>query len=1401
MQVKIEESKAKAAQYQKECEEFLVNLVSQKREADEQQKSVAAFQTKIQEEEAKCLTIAEAAQKDLDEALPALNEAIKALEQLNKKDIAEIRAYGKPPTLVEVVMEAVMVLKQSDPTWAEAKRQLGEPNFIKTLMEFDRDNITDKVLKKINKYTSEPDFQPEKVGSVSNAAKSLCMWVRAMEVYGQVYRVVQPKRERYNQAMSQLKEKQDALAEARRKLDEIQKQIEELKRQYDIKLAEKEKLTKEIEYMEMMLNRATRLISGLAGEKIRWEETVKDLETQMGFLVGDCLLAAGFLSYMGPFLSQYREEIMEKIWLAQVRRLNIPCNPDFKFSAFLSKPTQVREWNIQGLPSDQFSTENGVIITRGSRWPLMVDPQAQAVKWVKKMEGKQGLSIIDLQTPDYMRILEQCIQIGRPCLCQNIKEDLDPSLNPILTKSVKKIGGAYFIKLGDRDVEYNNNFRFYMATKLSNPHYSPEIASKTNIINFAVKEQGLEAQLLGIVVRNERPELEEQKDSLVLSIAAGKKKLVELEDQILRLLNETKGSLLDNVELVDTLEISKQTSKEVTESLLIAEQNEIKIDAAREGYRPSAQRASILFFVLNDLGKVDPMYQFALDSYIDLFNLSIEKSQRSPKLEERIDKLNDYHTYAVYRFTCRALFEAHKLLFSFQMCVKILEAAGKLNMDEYQFFLKGGVVLDRENQMDNPCSNWLSDQLWDNITELAKLPNFHGIIESFEQYPRDWHTWFQSSEPETAALPGEWDSALNELQRMLIVRSLRPDRVSFCTSKFIVNNLGSKFVEPPVLDMKQVLDDSNCKIPLIFVLSPGVDPTALLIQLSEKSHMSEKFHTLSLGQGQAPIATRLIKDGVSKGHWVFLANCHLSLTWMPQLDKIIDQLQNENVHKDFRLWLSSSPNPNFPIAILQSGIKITTEPPKGVKANMKRLYNLINEQQFNHCSKQEKYKKLLFSLCFFHSILLERKKFLQLGWNVNYSFNDSDFEVSENLLSIYLDQYEDTPWDALKYLIALVNYGGHVTDERDMRLLQTYVSGLFKDEALQPFFKLSVLPTYYIPKDGSLQSYKDFINMLPNVDHPEAFGVHPNGDIASQIKETRTLVDTLLSLQPQVTSSKSKKTTEEEVMELSTKVLETLPEKVDYEGTKKIFAEDSSPLKIVLLQEIERYNILLDDIKQSLIALQKGIQGLVVMSSDLEEIYKCIYEARVPPSWQKMYPSMKPLAAWTRDLVQRVDQLSKWSETAHPPTIFWVSGFTFPTGFLTAVLQTSARQYNISVDSLSWEFTVMTIEDQHITQSPKDGVYVKGLFLEASGWDKKNACLIEAEPMQLVCSMPTIHFKPIENKKKSTKGLYVCPCYYFPNRSGIGRPSFIVNVDLKCGAMPADHYVKRGTALLMSLDY
>lgn len=190
---------------------------------------------------------------------------------------------------------------------------------------------------------------------------------------------------------------------------------------------------------------------------------------------------------------------------------------------------------------------------------------------------------------------------------------------------------------------------FFITTKLSNPHYPPEISTKTTLVNFAVKETGLEVQLLGIVVRKERPAIEEQKDNLVVNIAQNKRTLINLENEILRMLNESRGSILDDEEFFSTLQTSKKTSAVVTESLSVAEVTEIDIDATREAYRPSANRASILFFVLMDMSRIDPMYQFSLDAYIALFTQSIEKSTKNANVTERIAHLNKYHTYSVYR--------------------------------------------------------------------------------------------------------------------------------------------------------------------------------------------------------------------------------------------------------------------------------------------------------------------------------------------------------------------------------------------------------------------------------------------------------------------------------------------------------------------------------------------------------------------------------------------------------------------------------------------------------------------------------------------------------------------------------------------------------------------------------
>ena len=547
------------------------------------------------------------------------------------------------------------------------------------------------------------------------------------------------------------------------------------------------------------------------------------------------------------------------------------------------------------------------------------------------------------------------------------------------------------------------------------------------------------------------------------------------------------------------------------------------------------------------------------------------------------------------------------------------------------------------------------------------------------------------------------------MQKLCILRALRLDRVLFGSSRFISGNIGPEFVDPPAFDLKAIYETSNCKTPLIFVLSPGVDPTAGIFQLA--ATINQKVENCALGQGQAPTAVRMIEEGLKNGNWVFLANCHLMLSWMPTLEKMIEALIEGSPHPKFRLWLSSSPVDSFPIAILQRGIKMTTEPPKGLRANMTTLFNTIGDEQFTRCGQQATYKKLLFALVWFHSILLERRKFKSLGFNIPYDFNESDFAICHDLIIVFLDEYPDRiPFDAMKYLIAEANYGGRVTDDFDRKLVNVYIAELFCDETVtEDHHLLSELPDYFIPDDGDLKFLKDTIRSMPATDHPLAFGQHPNADISSQIDDANTLIEVLVSLQPTVVKVVDENA-EDPLARKSLELLEQAPEMYNIRDIRSRMESrsDPDPLKTVLYQELDRYNSLLSTVRRTLTSINKAIQGLVAVTPELEEVMDALLKQRVPKAWSKTYPSLKPLGSWMRDLVLRCEQFKMWNETELPKQ-FWLAGFTYPSGFLTAVLQTSARLNGVAIDALSWEFPVLQHSDVNQIQSyPKEGVFVSG---------------------------------------------------------------------------------------------
>ena len=1400
--------------------------------AEEQQTLVASEKVKIEQTKRAALADLAEAQTDLDRAMPTLLEAQAALDKLDKNDINEVKSYKTPAAMIRTVMEAVQTALHRKLDWDEAKKSLSEPKFIDMLKTYhEAHDMTDqKLLNALEKYVKRNDFTPAAASAVSKAAGGLCQWVIAIYKYGNIYKEVHPKIVKNENAQQKVRAQEDMLRQKEEKLQKIVDEVRQLEADLQANVAEKNRLMAEARATQDKLNKAEIIVDGLEGERGRWTQSIARFEAALENITGDTLLACGFMCYCGAFTADYRQMLWQS-WLKEVKRVQLPLNRDYDFVDFLADPTEVRDWQQAGLPGDEFSKENGAMVVFGSRYPLMIDPQQQAIKWIKRMERDNGLKVIDPKQPDFQKTVEHAIQFGCPLLLQDVLEEIDPLLDPIMSRSFITKGSRKLVKVGDNYVEFKEGFKLYITTRLSNPHYTPETCTKVCLLNFAVKEQGLEEQLLKIVVEKEKPELEHENEQLILHTAAAKKEMKQLEEDILDLLSTSQVSLLENQRLIETLQTTKVTAANIQTQLQEAEVTSVKIHEAREEYRECARRASILFFVLADLGAIDSMYQFALDSYIQLFQTSIRRSSEkivSHSMEERIKTLNEWHTAAVYNNTCRGLFERHKLLFAFHMTMRILQAQGEVNLEEYVFMMRGGQIVDKQSRVPNPASGWLSERAWDHILELDRLSAFHGIAEHFEQHAEEWEKWYLLERPEEAALPEEWEvrCGQNALQRMIFTRCLRPDRLVFMVYEFIEEKLGSQFVDPPAFNLKDTYDESTSTIPLIFVLSTGVDPTYQLQVLAQ--HEGRQLKVLALGQGQGDNAKRALQEYSQTGGWVFLANCHLMVSWLVELEKIIEVICEQNPHRDFRLWLSSVPTPQFPIGVLQRSIKMTTEPPKGIKANMQRLYNTFSEDDLATRSAEHPviYRNLLYSLCFFHSVLLERRKYGTLGYNVLYDFTSSDFEVSENIIQLYIhhmhsDAVEDVPFVTIRYLIAEASYGGRVTDDWDRRVLNTYMAQYMCPDAItQNRYPLAAAEEYYIPDDcNTLQAYKNHCAQLPITDPPEAFGQHANADIASRIAESTALLESLISVNTALVrdgggsggsgggggAAAQVVTQEARCLEILASIDEpskaATPGLLDYAAIYEATEGDrENALNTCLLQEVQRYNVLLQKIHRQKAELRRAVKGEIVMSESLETIFNALLLGRVPPPWTSAYPSLKPLASWAVDLVERIDQMRLWSQRT--PTVFWLSGFTYPTGFLKSLQQQQARRDQISIDQYDWDYVILSGEERAIAHRPKKGAYVRGIFLEGAGWSAEANTLCESRPMELIVTMPVIHFKPkLRTGKPKPASVYECPLYMYPVRTGTReRPSYVVAVDLDSGDAVPETYTKRGTALLLSTD-
>ncbi|OHS98802.1 Dynein heavy chain family protein [Tritrichomonas foetus] len=1367
---------------------------------EQQTEKAALTEQKMTEASAKEIEIKESlehikvakaqAQETLAEAQPVHEKAKKAVESIDPGEYSKFKSMASPPEIGGEIGKLICAMfndGEGEESWAAARKYMAKPSFLSDMKNF---NVREKCgnerkMRRVQQLLKQLEARKDDVNRAGDSPKQIFSWCQNTYAYYEVDKNVRPKELLVEKMENEQRKSQADFARIKNELRELQEEQSRVAAKLAQGKAEQEELKRQKDQLEHRLNAAQRLTAGFSSEKVRWTEDQEAYQKQLDCMVGDCLLAAAFLCYLGPLNQEFRSKLLFDILKPDLIERGVAVAPNFNLGDFLATEAEIFGWRGEGLPADELSIQNGLLITRANRFPLCIDPQLQVVQWIKQHVPEKQLKSTNFQEPDFAQHVENAIQYGSVVLFEGIDEFIDPLLTPVLEKNIITQGSRKMIKFNDKELDYDENFRIYLTTKLTSPNYSPEVSSRVAIVNCCVTENGLQEQLLDIVIANEHKDLHEEKIQLVKETSDNKRRLQTLQSTLLKLLSESTGYITDNEQLLATLEETKTEAADIAVKLESAQRTTMELDSLCNEFMPVAKRGSVLFFSMNNLSAINAMYEYSLASFSEVFVNSLKRSAPTPVVSKRIQNILGVLTVDVFEYVLTGLFEMHKLMYAFHMSLCIAREKGNVDSDVLDFLLKGNISLEKSS-VSNPFPKWLPEQGWQDIQKLITVNDvFAKLVDDLTENEEVWNKYYSDPTPEMIDLPMGYQEKLDSLQRMSVLRCFRPDRLFLAARRYVVDNMGQQFSKFPIVNYNQLFEQSSPASPVLFILSPGADPASEVYKLADKLGLlgdesgaqgaagrANRVRSIALGQDQEEPARQMIQAGANRGHWVILQNCHLLTSWLRELEKLVEKLALRP-NPDFRLWLTSDPTNKFPVGLLQRCHKVVTEPPSGLQLNMRQSFSTITEEQFEECPHFA-FQPLVYVLGFFHAVVQERRKYGKLGWNVAYDFNMSDFTVSMKLMSTYLTKAFDNkdtliPWGSLRYLIGEAMYGGRVTDDFDRRVLMTYLDEymgdfLFDDFQVFHFFS-NEQTSYDLPKAKGLAEYIAAIDALPPITSPDVFGLHLNAEITFYQDSSRMMCQNLMNVHSSSGTSAGGVSKETQVASTVTEIQLKMKPPFNLNEVRASFGNETTPVQIVLIQELEHWNRLVNTMSTSLFELQRAIAGEVSMSNDLEMLMNSIYLGRLPEMWARLAPvTEKPLSNWLIHFQKRYEQYDDWYKNGEPK-VMWLAGLHVPVAYLTALLQTACRSKGWPLDKATLMITVSSYQrTNQVMTKPALGCYLSGMYLEGASWDVERRCLIPQHPKELVMELPLLRVTPIEMNKMRTQNMLKTPIYLTQKR-------------------------------------
>ncbi len=1103
----------------------------------------------------------------------------------------------------------------------------------------DLTEVTDEKIAAVEaNILTNPEWDPVGAGKTLQLAEFLAKWIVAVKDYHvkrmsllSLYNELSEVKKVFTLDNAQIEEKTKAL-------DKDEQTLEQLKEDLDKMEHERSQVNQDKIACRDKLEKGRKLMDELAGESEMWKTDLANIGQELEELLGNVLIYAASICLLTAFHSEKRDEL-KHFMFEQLDSEGIAYTKSGEetLPPLFIDPTALESWRLAGLPTDTFFTENAVAIHNSPRWPLILDAEGRCLQWLRSLYKDRAIKILQEfgQTEqELMEVVEKCVSCGDvlilyddACLFDNRLDVLYRRCcvsRPLEDGSEQE---AAEIDLGGKRIPYNPQFKLFL---LSRESLELDLQTRCCLVNFSFTKASLNEFFLDTVFEREKP-AKRQEFLLVCSreiesLSASRRH----REKIQVLLNEAEGNVLDNANLSSSLlELRKELSKSDDR---VSGMRDMKRDMKSSSmkYFSAAQHATILFQTIQDLVRINHMYQYSFDWFTRVFRSSIENSNKSNNIDKRLRYLKDHLTYSLFCQVSYSLQQGDRLIFGFLLTCRLMIAEDRVPLVALEMVADLWKVVTKDDlsavkqapsmefgPVPAVLQDWLPQSHWEFVNRYAKtFSEMKGFAQDLvDSHPR-WRLLHEAKEPDNLPLHEPWYSRLGRFHKLVVVAVIRVDKLLELVHSFISDHIGYKFVEPVQFDLGRIFSECEPSQPILYINEEANEAKADIKRFAQEKEKS--MIQLSMGVDDGIDVYQLMLDNVESGDkWILIENFEntTDIRGLLRPHITIDQ----DFHHGYRLWILTTSNPGFPTPELKKCAKLTSHSSLAIRESIHEAFakGCIKEakcwsgDRISIGGSERHLSRLLYCLAFFHASLGERCNYNAFGGLSNYpTFSKDDLTLGVNYLEMMSREFDAINYEGLHELVGDCGYVNAFMDVHDRNLLATILKNCINEKAVTSNrYRFSVAVTdFFVPNKTLYKDYIEFIKNLPSKSDFEILDL----DCSCQIlKDRQEAVDFIHQLYCALRGCSPYAKSD---------VVTTLSHLLDCVRTA-IKAHDSIPLlkdgpfKWLWINELASHDKVLAVAFSALDRLNRCVQGEKVLDDLSEDLVANLEKGQVPRAW------------------------------------------------------------------------------------------------------------------------------------------------------------------------------------------